>query len=699
MTGTANLQRCAAKRLARLALTLLVLGGVACQGPPLRQATPEERAAFGEALSPLPQDPSVARGRLLAFLDTYPASPLADDAGEKLAVIETSLGRPEEAEKWLRWVLREQPRGDRTEAARLGLAGMARDRGDDAAARRLFADAQFDRMTAAQRVVAYRMLADLAPTELDRLRWLAELYRVSPGARARARVAAEIDASAATLGVEPLGRLLTQLGSRPPAARLTLRLAERALEAGDVEETSRLLARVDALTLTESDLALQRALVARLSLREAFAEVGVLPTFAEVSQLPLPNTAGATGTIGVVLPLSGAFARFGEESLRGIALAAGVFDEIDAVAAENEEGERVPPAPSVRLIVRDSAGSPARAAAAVEELAAIDEVVAILGPLLAAEAEAAARAAETAGVPLLTLTSREDVAAEREGVFRLRTTPDDEVSFLVDHAVDELGAERFAVLYPADTYGRGMRDRFWEAVEARGGYMVAASGYAPDATDFAKPIRSMIGYALLTPLEREAVAEREAALKRARRLPPEEAVGVREVILGMLGPGGEPLPPIVDFDALFIPDAHDKVVLIAPQLAFHDVSGVRLLGSSGWVHEDLTKVGRGDVRRAVMAALFHPESPYPFVAEFVEGFGAHFDAVPDVFAASAYDAANLVLVQLAAGHDARDPIAKGISSVRGYPGASGVTSFLPDGNARKRPFLLGVQGRRLVALD
>jgi branched-chain amino acid transport system substrate-binding protein len=123
------------------------------------------------------------------------------------------------------------------------------------------------------------------------------------------------------------------------------------------------------------------------------------------------------------------------------------------------------------------------------------------------------------------------------------------------------------------------------------------------------------------------------------------------------------------------------------------------LGSSGWVHEDLTKVGRGDVRRAVMAALFHPESPYPFVAEFVEGFGAHFDAVPDVFAASAYDAANLVLVQLAAGHDARDPIAKGISSVRGYPGASGVTSFLPDGNARKRPFLLGVQGRRLVALD
>jgi hypothetical protein len=41
----------------------------------------------------------------------------------------------------------------------------------------------------------------------------------------------------------------------------------------------------------------------------------------------------------------------------------------------------------------------------------------------------------------------------------------------------------------------------------------------------------------------------------------------------------------------------------------------------------------------------------------------------------------------------------GVAGVHGYPGASGVTSFLHDGNARKRPFLLGVKGRRLIALD
>lgn len=697
MTQRNRLQGRGRKRVVLVASMSLLAVMAACQTPAPRQVTPQERAAYGEALSPLPQSPTMAKLRLEGFLETYPESSLADDVGEKLAAIELGLGHRDEAENWLRWILREHPRGDRAEASRLALAGMARSRGDDAEARRLFANARFDRMTAAQQGVAYRILADAAPSDLDRLRWLAELHRITVGDRARARVESAIDRAVAGLGVGPIERIVTQLGSRPPAARLRLRLAERAVEAGDIEEAERQLRRADSMELTPGDTGLRSEIASRLSLRETLEAVGVLPTFAEVSQLPPPQTRGAAGTIGVVLPLSGAFGRFGEESLRGIALAAGIFQEIAAEPVAGGEAEASQP--RIRLEVRDSAGNPERAAAAVRELAAIDDVVAIVGPLLAAEAEAAARVAQQQGVPLLTLTSREDVAAGRDRVFRLRTTPNDEVRFLVDHAVDQLGAERFAVLYPADIYGRGMRDRFWDAVEGRGGHMVAASSYAPDATDFAEPIRRMIGYSLLTPQEQLAIDEREAALKRARRLPSEQATEARKVIIRMLGPGGEPLPPIVDFDALFIPDGHDKIVLIAPQLAFHDVSGVRLLGSSGWVHEDLTRVGRGDVRSAVMAALFHPESRYPFVADFVDGFGTHFAAVPDVFAASAYDAANLILVQLAAGHDSRASVSDGIAGVRGYPGASGVTSFLQDGNARKRPFLLGVKGRRLVALD
>ena len=113
---------------ARGVFALLAAGLVlACQtAPDVRVATPEERSAYSDALSRLPQDPVAARQQLEAFLDRYPGSPLADDAGEKLAAIELGQGRRGEAERWLRWVLREHPDGDRAESARIALAGCSR---------------------------------------------------------------------------------------------------------------------------------------------------------------------------------------------------------------------------------------------------------------------------------------------------------------------------------------------------------------------------------------------------------------------------------------------------------------------------------------------------------------------------------------------------------------------------------------------
>lgn len=695
-----------------LAVGVLALAANACRTPASdRPATETERLAYGEALAPLPQDPTTARARLEQFIATHGESALADDAGEKLAAIELNEGRTAEAVRWLVWVVDEHPKGDRAEAVRLSLASLARARGDVAEAQRWLGEARFSRMDATQRTVGYRMLADLAATPVEKIRWLGELYGAQTSIDARKRVDAEIDPLVARLSVEEMGALAASLGKRVPAARLRLRIAERALDAADVARAEREVAKVESLDRSERDEALLAEVSRRLSLRERIATAGVLPTFREVASLPPPRTDVAEGSIGVVLPLTGAFARYGEESLRGVLLAAGVFDDIESaqVAAIGgdlaDSGElprdarRAAPKSRIRVVVRDSAGQPDRAARAIRELAADPSVAAIVGPLLAAETDAAAAAAQAERVPLLALTSRADVSAGRNFVFRLRTTPADEVRFLVDYAVDELHARRFAVLYPSDTYGRGMRAHFWNAVEARGGHVVAASSYDPTSTDFAEPIQRMIGYSLLTPAEQAALRDREAALDRLRRLPRAEAGRARREILAALGPEGEPLPPVVDFDALFIPDTHEKIVMIAPQLAFHDVSGVRLLGTSAWVDPKLVSLGREHVDGAVMASLFHAESRYTFVSDFVDGYTSHFGAVPDEFAASAFDAANLVLAQLAAGRASRAELRDGVASVHGYPGASGITTFLHDGNARKRPFLLGVERRRIVPLD
>jgi ABC-type branched-subunit amino acid transport system substrate-binding protein len=390
--------------------------------------------------------------------------------------------------------------------------------------------------------------------------------------------------------------------------------------------------------------------------------------------------------IGAVLPLSGPYAAFGEESLQGVLLAAGLFD-----AAGSRSG--------VEVRVRDSRGDAGAAAAAVHELAAQPDLVAVVGPLLAEAAEAAAHAAEQEGVPLLTLTRREEVARVGRFALQLGSSPRIETEFLADVAVRSLGLRRFAILYPDNAYGRALRAAFWDAVEARGGEIVGVARYPVDATDFASPIRRLIGYELLSGGEQAALAERERLRKRAQRLPPEQADALRAQAAALTAPDGGPLPPFVDFEALFVPDAHQKAALLAPHLAFHEVSGVRLLGTSGWNHPDLLRIGGEHVEGAVFTGEFLAESEQPQVAEFARRFTGAFGRAPGYLAAQAFDAANLVLLQLVQGRRDREALLAGLLATRDYPGVSGPMHVGPDGNAVKRPFLLGVRGGRIVPLD
>jgi ABC-type branched-subunit amino acid transport system substrate-binding protein len=407
---------------------------------------------------------------------------------------------------------------------------------------------------------------------------------------------------------------------------------------------------------------------------------GFLPTFQDLASAGSLSTAAADGNIGVVLPLTGKFAPIGEETLRGILLAAGAFDA--GVPMEDR--------PRIRISVRDSGGSPPRAAAAVRDLALQQSVSAIIGPLLSEECEAAAVAAEAYQVPLLALTTRQEVARDREYVFRLRTTPKDEMQILADYVMGVLGMQRFGILYPRDAYGQGLSGMFWNAVEERGGRVVALSSYEPEAVDFAGPIRRLIGWELLTEEEELLIKEREQMILSARRLPAEEAALVREEARAMLGPDEDTLPPIVDFDGLFIPESHEKVVLIAPQLAFHEATGATLLGTDAWNHPDLVSIARHHVEGALFTSSFYANSSVGFVSDFANRYKNTFGTPADDLSAHAYDAANLILVQLARGVRSRIELRDQILGVSAFPGVSGVLSMGADGNARKRPFLLGV---------
>jgi ABC-type branched-subunit amino acid transport system substrate-binding protein/tetratricopeptide (TPR) repeat protein len=678
---------------------LLALGGVlpvlglasACAVLPGPEpvATEDERREYAAALVPLASNPRKAQQGLEAFLQSHPESPLADDAALRLGELASQRKDTEGAVRYYRRVVVEHPRGDRVDSARLALARVELARGNRAAAESVLRPMRLQRLSPEERQLAYRAFASLADEPDERLRWLSRVRAGTSGAGDLAAVDAEIDRTLGEMDARALMRVAAEIEPNPPAGRALLRAAELALEAGDPDAAGRALERAMRLPLLPEEATRLRSLEARARLRASRAGVPAevheaLTTLAQASRSGGPATAGAAGTLGAVLPLSGRLARFGEESLQGILLAAGVF-------GADGDGRRV------RVVVRDSGGDPQRAALAVAELAAIPDVVGIVGPLLAAESEAAAAAAEAAGIPLVSLAAREEGAEPRPRAFRVRALPREEVELLVEHAMGELGGRRFAVLYPRDAYGRGLRRLFWEAVEARGGEIVAVASYEPSATDFGSPIRSLLGYDLLSAAEKQVLAKREEMESKARRLPPAQGAKLMAEARALTGPDGAPLPPILDFDALFIPESHEKVVLIAPQLAFHDARGIRLLGTGSWNHPDLVAIGRDHVDGARFTAGFFAGSPLPIVQRFAAAYEEAYAVPPVDLAAQGYDAANLLLVQLARGFATREAALEGLLEVDAQPGVTGVLS-LANGS-RKRPLLLGVDRGQIVEIE
>ncbi len=553
---------------------------------------------------------------------------------------------------------------------------------------------QLGQLAPEARLQAIRFFADLALASdqpVDALRWLSLLRDRETGYRAEA-VQSEIADLFRPQSTATLVASAETLGGRPPAAEIWLEVARRELRSDQRERAQIALDRLDGLRLREPQQLEAERLAMQLGARgrpDTAAAGRLPPRLSELRGVPGAGGEPAQGVIGVVLPLTGPVARVAEETLQGVLLAAGIFDPEMRGALGG----------GLQVEVRDTRGDPARAAAAIRELSERGDVVAAIGPLLRDETQAAAREAESVGLPLLTLTRREAVAAERPEVFRLGLTRAAEAEALAEHAVDRVGIQRVAILYPRDEYGEEFRTLLWLALEERGAQIVGVAGYDPGATDFAGPIRSLVGYDFLDPGTQELLAEREKMLDRAKRLPPEEAKELRTEARELAHPDGRPIPPIIDFDALFIPDAHDKVGLIAPALAYHQVSGVRLFGSSGWHHPELMEIAGRHVEGAFFASGFDPAYPSPFVQEFSRRFEMSFGAPATVFGAQGFDAANLIQLQMLRGATTADAMRDAILATRLFPGVSGAMALEADGNVSRRPFLVGIQRGKPTSIE
>ena len=401
--------------------------------------------------------------------------------------------------------------------------------------------------------------------------------------------------------------------------------------------------------------------------------------------------------VGVILPLTGRFQQVGA-----------VVKSMVDMAFEGS---------SVELIYKDTQGDVNLAGKAVEDLVFDERVIAIIGPLLSDDARRAALVAEELQVPILTLSRLEGLTDIGPHVFRNMLTNSAQAAALAEYGTRVMGWKQFGVLYPNVPYGVELANKFWDQILLRGGEIRAAESYDHDATAFTPEAQKLVG--------RFYREDRLDYLERAREIMGSntDEFHKRKAMEKLRGS----LEPIIDFDALFIPDEWARVSLVAPALAVEDIitnacdprdlekikkttgkknlKTVTLLGANEWSSPrskttglpEILERGGKFVTCSVYVDGFFVDSDRPGTKKFVSLFRRSFKDLgrdPVLVEAYGYDAGAMVRVVIEQGRPrTRQEFREALAGMKGFEGACGRASMNDRREAERPLFFLSIDNK------
>ena len=358
--------------------------------------------------------------------------------------------------------------------------------------------------------------------------------------------------------------------------------------------------------------------------------------------------------IGALLPQTGKQAAVGSRTLDGIIAGLGLFDRKQAVPVE--------------LYIENYGSDPAAVSRAVTKLAEEYRVLAIIGPPEVDAAKEAAKAAQSLQVPLLALCPIDKPEGSMDFVFSDQRSDRREAVTMAAYAVKDLGLSRLVILYPDNAYGTAMMTAFRAEALRLGGKIRRVQSYKPDQTDFSSEIKKL------------------AAIKAPRPSPKKKGSEAAKIP-----------PPALDFDALYLPDTFRRVRMILPQLSFHDVRGIQLLGTSQWYSPEGIHKEVDYFEGAVMTAPFFAESNKPLVRNFADSLYGATGREPDYREALAYDTARMLREALRDGKVTdRSSLRDRLKQTEAFEGVTGWVSVEKTGEMRRGSFILKVEGKSIV---
>ena len=362
----------------------------------------------------------------------------------------------------------------------------------------------------------------------------------------------------------------------------------------------------------------------------------LLQLLVTASSLALSACTGRGLKVGVVLPLSGTAAVYGQAIQRGIELA-------------YEQSGRALEGRPVELVVVDSGSDPDRAQGELKKIYADGALVAI-GGVTSAEALAMVEVADDENRTLLSPSaSLPQLSGISENFFRVFPSDFAEGTVMARYAYDDLRLRNGVVLAKEESYAKGIQKIFADEFQRKGGKIVETIEFPPNTADFA------------------ALADRAAMLK-----------------------------PDFVYVAAYAEEASSAI----RDLRAHQFTGLILATSSLAAAETIARIGAAAELVYFTQTSFDTEGDLPApVAEFVRAFEERYGSPPDLYAAHGYDALRVIYEAYRLGGTTPIAFEKGMRAVRELAGVTGSLQFDEKGDVQKFPHVYVVRGGHAVDIE
>jgi len=337
--------------------------------------------------------------------------------------------------------------------------------------------------------------------------------------------------------------------------------------------------------------------------------------------------ADETVKVGVILPITGSTATFGQENANGIKLA---LQKINTKYKFK-----------IETIVEDDKSESLEAINATRKLININKVSALVGEVTSSNTLAMAPIAQNAKIPLITPAAT-NVKVTQVGNFISRAcfTDDFQGVVMAKFAVQSLKKKKGLIIIDnSSDYSKGLAKSFKEEFLKIGGELVTNEEltYIQKDIDF------------------------QSILRKVKRANPE---------------------------VIFLPGYYQEAGLIIKQARMLGIEAV-FLGGDGWDSPKLFEIAGNAIKGNYLSSHFAPDDKDPIVKAFVEEYEKNFKAKPGAMAALGYDTISLLADAISrAKSKSSEDINTAILETKDFVGITGSITIDEERNSKKSAVVL-----------